>query len=317
MTCHLEAPRPSRQRRWAHRARPSSRSSRFIVLGDRCRRRRQLAGAGGHHRHPRAGGDRPQHGRHRRHRRRRDPQHERGLGRGPDPPRRRHPGRPQRRAGPELGLLHPRREHEQHGRPRRRRSRRLGDARPGRVRGVQPGADRAHRGPARTGVEPVRCRRRRRRRPDLHAPRRRRAARGTRPAEVGGYHSWRGDAGASGAVGPWDYALSLGHEESRGVSAIAPGDQFGQFNPDRDGFKRDSGTLRLGFTPAPGHRIGVHLLETRLNAQYDAHRAAASSTIPRPTSAIAWSRASPRSTTAASRPARGRRRSRPRARSTT
>jgi vitamin B12 transporter len=70
--------------------------------------------------------------------------------------------------------------------------------------------------------------------------------------------------------GPWDYALSLGHEESRGVSAIAPGDQFGQFNPDRDGFKRDSGTVRLGFTPAPGHRIGVHLLETRLNAQYDA-----------------------------------------------
>ena len=96
------------------------------------------------------------------------------------------------------------------------------------------------------------------------------APRGNAAAEVGGYHSWRGDAGASGAVGRWDYALSLGHDESRGVSAIAPGDQFGQFNPDRDGFKRDSGTLRLGFTPAPGHRIGVHLLETRLNAQYDA-----------------------------------------------
>ena len=94
--------------------------------------------------------------------------------------------------------------------------------------------------------------------------------RGNAAAEVGGYRSWRGDAGASGAVGPWDYALSLGHDESRGVSAIAPGDQFGQFNPDLDGFKRDSGTLRFGFTPAPGHRIGVHLLQTRLNAQYDA-----------------------------------------------
>ena len=95
------------------------------------------------------------------------------------------------------------------------------------------------------------------------------APRGNAAAEVVGYHSWRGDAGASGAVGPWDYALSLGHEESRGVSAIAPGDQFGQFNADADGFKRDSGTLRLGFTPAPGHRIGVHVLETRLKAQYD------------------------------------------------
>ena len=89
-------------------------------------------------------------------------------------------------------------------------------------------------------------------------------------AEVGGYHSWRSDAGASGAIGAWDYALSLGHDESRGVSAIAPGDQFGQFNPDRDGFRRDSGTVRLGFTPAPGHRIGVHVLETHLDAQYDA-----------------------------------------------
>ena len=96
------------------------------------------------------------------------------------------------------------------------------------------------------------------------------APRANAAAEVGGYHSFRGDAGASGAVGPWDYAISFGHEESRGVSAIAPGDQFGQFNPDADGFKRDSATLRLGFTPAPGHRIGVHLLETRLNAQYDA-----------------------------------------------
>ncbi|HEV7578617.1 MAG TPA: TonB-dependent receptor [Caldimonas sp.] len=88
-------------------------------------------------------------------------------------------------------------------------------------------------------------------------------------AEVGGYRSYRGDVGASGATGPWDYALSLGHEQSRGVSAIAPGDFFGSFNPDRDGFKRDSGSLQLGYTPAAGHRIGVHLLQTRLDSQFD------------------------------------------------
>ena len=95
------------------------------------------------------------------------------------------------------------------------------------------------------------------------------APRANATAEVGGYHSYRGDVGAAGSSGPWDYALSLGHEQSRGVSAIAPGDQFGQFNPDSDGFKRDSGSLQLGFTPAPGHRIGVRFLETRLNAQFD------------------------------------------------
>jgi len=88
-------------------------------------------------------------------------------------------------------------------------------------------------------------------------------------AEVGGYHSYRGDMGASGGVGPWDYAVSLGRDQSRGVSALAPGDAFGSFNPDRDGFRRDSGTVRVGFTPAAEHRIGVNLLETRLDAQYD------------------------------------------------
>ena len=95
------------------------------------------------------------------------------------------------------------------------------------------------------------------------------APRGDAAVEVGGYRTYRSDVGASGAVGAWDYALSLGREQSRGVSAIAPGDLFGSFNPDRDGFKRDSGTLRLGFTPAPGHRIGVHLLQTRLDSQFD------------------------------------------------
>ena len=88
-------------------------------------------------------------------------------------------------------------------------------------------------------------------------------------AEVGGYRSTRADAGASGTRGPWDYAVSLGHEESRGVSAVVPDDAFGNFNPDRDGFRRDSGTVKLGFAPATGHRVGVHVLETRLHSHFD------------------------------------------------
>ncbi|MGZ8259059.1 MAG: TonB-dependent receptor domain-containing protein [Caldimonas sp.] len=89
-------------------------------------------------------------------------------------------------------------------------------------------------------------------------------------AAIGEVRSARGDAGASGSAGAWDYALSLGHERSRGISAVASGDAFGNFNPDDDGFRRNSGVLRVGFAPAPGHRVGLHLLETRLNAQYDA-----------------------------------------------
>lgn len=88
-------------------------------------------------------------------------------------------------------------------------------------------------------------------------------------AEVGGYDSARGDLGASGTSGPWECALSLSGEKSRGVSAIAPGDAFGAFNPDNDGFRREAGNATLGFTPATGHRIGLHLLETRLRSQFD------------------------------------------------
>jgi vitamin B12 transporter len=95
------------------------------------------------------------------------------------------------------------------------------------------------------------------------------APRGYGGVEIGGYDSARGDVGASGTSGPWDLALSLSGEKSRGVSAIAPGDAFGAFNPDNDGFRREAGNAALGFSPAPGHRIGLNLLETRLRSQFD------------------------------------------------
>ncbi|MEO6364109.1 MAG: TonB-dependent receptor plug domain-containing protein, partial [Caldimonas sp.] len=88
-------------------------------------------------------------------------------------------------------------------------------------------------------------------------------------AAVGSYRSYQGHLGVSGSQGRVDYALSLGRERSRGVSALRPGDAFGLFNPDRDGFARNDGNLRLGYTPAPGHRFGIQLIETRLDARFD------------------------------------------------
>jgi vitamin B12 transporter len=88
-------------------------------------------------------------------------------------------------------------------------------------------------------------------------------------AAIGGYRSRQGDLGVSGSQGGFDYAATIGRESSRGVSAIRPNDLFGLFNPDDDGYSRNFGNLRLGYTPAPGHRIGVNLLETHLNAQFD------------------------------------------------
>ena len=95
------------------------------------------------------------------------------------------------------------------------------------------------------------------------------APRFTANGAVGGYRSHEGNVGLSGATGGFDYAASLGREKSRGVSALKPGDQFGNYNPDADGYTRDTGQFKLGFTPAAGHRIGLNVVESRLNAQYD------------------------------------------------
>jgi vitamin B12 transporter len=88
-------------------------------------------------------------------------------------------------------------------------------------------------------------------------------------AAVGGYASGVADAHLSGAQGGFDYAASFGHEQSRGVSALLPGDPFGDYNPDRDGYSRESGQIRLGYTPAEGHHIGLNVLASHLDAQFD------------------------------------------------
>ena len=88
-------------------------------------------------------------------------------------------------------------------------------------------------------------------------------------AAIGGYGSQQGDLGVSGSQGGFDYSVSAGRERSDGVSALRPNDQFGDYNPDKDGYGRSFGQARLGYEPAAGHHIGITLVETRLNAQYD------------------------------------------------
>ncbi len=92
----------------------------------------------------------------------------------------------------------------------------------------------------------------------------------TANAAIGGYGSKQGGVGVSGTGGHVDYAVAVARERSRGVSALKPGDTFGNFNPDEDGFTRDTGQFKLGFTPAAGHRVGVTAVLSRLNSQYDA-----------------------------------------------
>ncbi len=87
---------------------------------------------------------------------------------------------------------------------------------------------------------------------------------------VGGYGSREASVGMRGGGELWDAAASAASERSRGVSALRAGDQFGNHNPDRDGYRLDSAQMQLGLRPAAGQRIGLNLVQTRLNSQYDA-----------------------------------------------
>ena len=90
---------------------------------------------------------------------------------------------------------------------------------------------------------------------------------------VGQLKSSEADLSVSGAAGDrssgWDYAAGLGREASDGVSTLRPGDAFGNYNPDRDGFTRTNATLRGGYTFAPGQRVGASHQQGRTRSQFD------------------------------------------------
>ena len=49
---------------------------------------------------------------------------------------------------------------------------------------------------------------------------------------------------AAAAQGALDWAASLSDERSQGVSVLRPGDRFGNYNPDADGWRLQSAHLR-------------------------------------------------------------------------
>lgn len=87
---------------------------------------------------------------------------------------------------------------------------------------------------------------------------------------AGQYGAAEGAVNASSRIGDVDLAGSLSHEQLDGVSTLRPGDRFGNHNPDRDGSRRTTAQAQLGWRPAEGHRIGLSLLQSQLDARYDA-----------------------------------------------
>jgi len=86
---------------------------------------------------------------------------------------------------------------------------------------------------------------------------------------AGGLGSREASLTVGGRTGPWTLSASAGQERSRGVSALRPGDRFGSHHPDADGFVLETAQARVGLAPAPGHRVGLTLMRSRLDAQYD------------------------------------------------
>lgn len=80
----------------------------------------------------------------------------------------------------------------------------------------------------------------------------------------GDYGTVKSDASVSGQVGPVDYALSGLSEQSTGFSARTNG------NPDRDGYRSNGGSGRVGLNVVPGQRLEVSALRSHVDGQYDA-----------------------------------------------
>lgn len=87
---------------------------------------------------------------------------------------------------------------------------------------------------------------------------------------AGGNHaSGEGYAALSGSNAGFDYALSVSGETTDGVSAVRPGDLWGIYNPDDDGFSRYGLSLAGGYSWRQGQRIGISYSGSRLRSKFD------------------------------------------------
>ena len=76
-------------------------------------------------------------------------------------------------------------------------------------------------------------------------------------------------AGFGLAQGGFDASVQVQHTETRGFSATNAKAQFGSFNDDRDGFRQDGGSLRLGWQITPDWRVEGLALEATGRSGYD------------------------------------------------
>ena len=76
-------------------------------------------------------------------------------------------------------------------------------------------------------------------------------------------------AGLSFGQGAWDGAVQVEHTQTRGISSTNSREQWGYFNPDRDGFRQQAASARLGLKLDGGWRVDANLLRSDGEIHFD------------------------------------------------
>jgi vitamin B12 transporter len=79
-------------------------------------------------------------------------------------------------------------------------------------------------------------------------------------------------AGISGSADKLNYALTAGHFQTDGVSALT-NPANASYNPDRDGYRQDNLTGRVGMQVASGHELTANVFHSDSVSRYDAYGA--------------------------------------------
>jgi vitamin B12 transporter len=92
-------------------------------------------------------------------------------------------------------------------------------------------------------------------------------------AGIGSYNTRNAEAGVAGATTGetrFRYALQAARETSDGFSASKPGAGAFTYNPDKDGYTRDSASGQFNVEYAKGHEAGFNFINSKLDVQFDA-----------------------------------------------
>lgn len=88
--------------------------------------------------------------------------------------------------------------------------------------------------------------------------------------EAGSRNTGKLTAGVAGKSGDTAYSVQLSHGQSSGFSATNSKNLYA-YNPDNDGYRRDSYTANVTQTLAPGHELTLRLFQNFARADFDQH----------------------------------------------